>query len=179
MVANNIMSLPPMGMGQPGSPVQQGGGGRTDLVGYHSILDARRSMGEGARTPSADYPDGYLGTITSRREDRLLKTIKNRLTQRSYQRGVHKGSRIEPGDYTWSKDVNPQAGLEAEADGCERWAPKGTPVERLSHMGTNDVLSPQEMAKIAPQYGLAYKPDRDVVNPARSERMSHYLPSWH
>jgi len=176
-MANNIMSLPPMGMGQPGSPVQQGGGGRTDLVGYRSILDARRSMGD-AKIPSAEYPDGYLGTITARREDRLLKNVKDRLTQRSYQRGVHKGSRIEPGDYQWSKDVNPQAGLEAEAHGGARWAPKGNIVERLQYVDKADVLSPSEMAKIAPQYGLEYKPNKDTTNPIRSERMARYLPSW-
>jgi len=176
-MANNIMSLPPMGMGQPGSPVQQGGGGRTDLVGYRSILDARRSMGGEARTPSADYPDGYLGTITSRSEDKLLKKVKNRLNQRSYQRGVHKGERIDPSDYAWRDGVDPQAGLENEATGA-RWSPRGNPVERLAHGGNSDVLTPQEMAKIAPQYGLAYKPNKDVINPNRSERMSRYLPSW-
>ena len=176
-MANNIMSLPPMGMGQPGSPVQQGGGGRTDLVGYRSILDARRSMGGEARTPSADYPDGYLGTITSRSEDKLLKKVKNRLNQRSYQRGVHKGERIDPSDYAWRDGVDPQAGLENEATGA-RWSPRGNPVERLAHGGDSDVLTPQEMAKIAPQYGLAYKPNKDVINPNRSERMSRYLPSW-
>ena len=176
-MANNIMSLPDMGRGQPGSPVQQGGGGRTDLVGYRSILDARRSMGSAPFTPDAAYPDGYLGNITSRGQDKLLNKVKNRLNQRSYQRGVHKGERIEPSDYAWTTDVNPQAGLDTEATG-HRWAPKGNLVERLAHNGTADVLSPQEMAKIAPQYGLAYKPNRDVINPARSERMSHYLPSW-
>lgn len=176
-MANNIMSLPPMGMGQPGSPVQQGGGGRTDLVGYRSILDARRSMGGEARTPSADWPDGYLGTITSRGEDKLLKKVKNRLNQRSYQRGVHKGERIDPSDYAWRDGVDPQAALENEATGL-RWAPRGNPVERLAHGGNSDVLTPQEMAKIAPQYGLEYKPNKDVINPSRSERMSRYLPSW-
>ena len=176
-MANNIMSLPPMGMGQPGSPVQQGGGGRTDLVGYRSILDARRSMGDAPFTPSAAYPDGYLGTITTRSEDKLLKNVKNRLTQRSYQRGVHKGERIDAHDYAWRDGIDPQAGLENEATGL-RWAPKGNLVERLAHGGNSDVLSPQEMAKIAPQYGLAYKPNKDVINPDRSERMSRYLPSW-
>ena len=166
-----------MGIGQPGSPVQQGGSGRTDLVGYRSILDARRSMSPGVRIPSAEYPDGYLGTITSRSEDKLLDKVKSRLNQRPYQRGVHKGERIQPSDYAWRDGIDPQAGLENEATGA-RWAPRGNPVERLAHMGTSDALTPQEMAKIAPQYGLAYRPNKDSINPARSARMSRYLPSW-
>jgi len=134
-------------------------------------------MGDAPFTPSAAYPDGYLGTITTRSEDKLLKNVKNRLTQRSYQRGVHKGERIDAHDYAWRDGIDPQAGLENEATGL-RWAPKGNLVERLAHGGNSDVLSPQEMAKIAPQYGLAYKPNKDVINPDRSERMSRYLPSW-
>ena len=48
-------------------------------------MDASR-IGVG-RVPSAEYPDGYLGTIRSRRDDRLLDSIKNRVNQKAYQRG--------------------------------------------------------------------------------------------
>ena len=37
---------------------EQGGGAAPTLSAIRSILDARRSMGGEARTPSADYPDG-------------------------------------------------------------------------------------------------------------------------
>ena len=40
--------------------------------------------------PGAAYPDGYLGTITDRQQDKLLGAVQSRLTDRSYQRGVHK-----------------------------------------------------------------------------------------
>ena len=75
-------------------------------------LDAIR-IGTG-RVPSAEYPDGYLGTIRSRRDDRLLDSIKNRIGQKSYQRGVHKGERIEPSAYYWSPEFNPEMGIKRQ-----------------------------------------------------------------
>lgn len=76
-------------------------------------LDAIR-IGTGS-VPSAEYPDGYLGTIRSRRDDRLLDSIKSRVGQKSYQRGVHKGERIEPSAYFWPAEFNDQMGLKREA----------------------------------------------------------------
>jgi hypothetical protein len=75
-------------------------------------LDAMR-IGTG-RVPHAEYPDGYLGTIRSRRDDRLLDSIKNRVNQKAYQRGVHKGERIEPSAYYWSLDFNDQIGIQRQ-----------------------------------------------------------------
>ena len=75
-------------------------------------LDAIR-IGTG-RVPSAEYPDGYLGTIRSRRDDRLLDSIKNRIGQKSYQRGVHKGERIEPSAYYWSPEFNADMGIKRQ-----------------------------------------------------------------
>ena len=97
-----------------------GGGG---LNGYNNqggagtpvardTLDSLR-IGVG-RVPSAEYPDGYLGTIRSRRDDRLLDSIKNRVNQKAYQRGVHKGERIEPSMYYWPEQVNPMMGIERQ-----------------------------------------------------------------
>lgn len=88
-------------MGGQGMPVARG------------ELDAIR-IGTG-RVPSAEYPDGYLGTIRSRRDDRLLDSIKNRLGQKSYQRGVHKGERIEPSMYYWSPEFNAEMGLKRQS----------------------------------------------------------------
>ena len=97
-----------------------GGGG---LNGYNNqggagtpvardTMDSLR-IGVG-RIPSAEYPDGYLGTIRSRRDDRLLDSIKNRVNQKAYQRGVHKGERIEPSMYYWPEGVNPMMGIERQ-----------------------------------------------------------------
>jgi hypothetical protein len=97
-----------------------GGGG---LNGYNNqggagtpvardTMDSLR-IGVG-RVPSAEYPDGYLGTIRSRRDDRLLDSIKNRVNQKAYQRGVHKGERIEPSMYYWPEQVHPMMGIERQ-----------------------------------------------------------------
>lgn len=97
--------------------------GGNGLSGYNNMggqgvpvargeLDAIR-IGTG-RVPSAEYPDGYLGTIRSRRDDRLLDSIKNRVGQKSYQRGVHKGERIEPSAYYWPMDFNAQMGIKRQ-----------------------------------------------------------------
>lgn len=75
-------------------------------------MDASR-IGVG-RVPSAEYPDGYLGTIRSRRDDRLLDSIKSRVNQKAYQRGVHKGERIEPSMYFWPTDMGPMMGIERQ-----------------------------------------------------------------
>jgi hypothetical protein len=92
-----------------------GGGG---IPVARSDLDAAR-MAFG-RTPYADYPDGYLGTIRLRRDKRgqpmstsekVLAGVAVRVTQRSYQRGVHKGSRIDPQDYYWPDRLQPDRGL--------------------------------------------------------------------
>lgn len=74
------------------------------------------------RTPQAEYPDGYLGTIRSRRDDRLLDSLKSRVGQKQYQRGVHKGERIEQSSYMWPPDLSPQRGLANNAIGM-RTAP--------------------------------------------------------
>jgi hypothetical protein len=97
-----------------------GGGG---LNGYNNqggagtpiardTLDASR-IGVG-RVPSAEYPDGYLGTIRSRRDDRLFDSIKNRVNQKAYQRGVHKGERIEPSMYYWPEQITPMMGIDRQ-----------------------------------------------------------------
>lgn len=89
---SNIMYNPPYQAPVGGAITYTGGSGGTLMSGARDILDARRLMDTG-HVPSAEYPDGYLGTIGAgtRRQDRLLNNIGNRATQRSYQRGVHKG----------------------------------------------------------------------------------------
>ena len=111
----------------------QGGSG-TPIA--RSDLDAIR-IGTG-RVPSAEYPDGYLGTIRSRRDDRLLDSVKSKVNQKAYQRGVHKGERIEPSMYFWTPEFNADSGIQRQmrakwdaAAGVYR-APKGAPEVRLT-----------------------------------------------
>jgi len=108
----NIQFLPPFGIGQPGSQVISGGGGSLDPY-FHNERDARRSMFR--RTPEAMYPNGYLGNITSRRNDRMLDGLKHQENARNYQRGVHAGERIAPVDYLWPVRFNPMSGLIRQA----------------------------------------------------------------
>jgi hypothetical protein len=75
------------------------------------------------RTPAAEYPDGYLGTIETRRGDRLLDGLKSRMNARPYTRGVHKGERIEHRDYFWPPEFNQWSALEAEAAGMRFVSP--------------------------------------------------------
>lgn len=98
------------GNGFTGAYTTTGGGG-TPIVGRSDMDFARMGVG---RTPAAEYPDGYLGTIRSRRDDRsngtdtVLDSLKSRQNQRAYQRGVHKGERIDPGQYYWPKGLEPE-----------------------------------------------------------------------
>lgn len=117
----NVQSL---GAGGLYGPYASGGGGGVPVA--RSEIDASR-MAIG-RVPSAEYPDGYLGNVKSRRSGRsegssasdvVLDSLKNRLTQRSYQRGVHKGERIDPSDYLWPAAWDPQRGLMSEARGSK------------------------------------------------------------
>lgn len=162
------------GAPQNGAPAV-GAGGNT-LAGYRSMLDARRAAAGPGRTPQAEYPDGYLGNVPNRREDRLLSHVQSRLTQRSYQRGVHKGERVDPQDYYWHGEVNPQAGLEAQAVGL-KWSQAGsTPEQRISSArSTEELVSPGDLSLTAARVGLSAPKE---INPIRSSRMSRLLPRW-
>lgn len=92
------------------------GGGGVPVA--RSELDYLR-MGVG-REPQAEYPDGYLGGIRTRRDDRgrpnsaseqVLDSLKIRLGQKSYQRGVHRGERVDPQDYFYPDSMRPERGI--------------------------------------------------------------------
>jgi hypothetical protein len=87
----------------------------------HDYLDNLRMYWR--RTPEAQYPDGYLGTVPSRRGDRLLDGLKARQTNRPYTRGIHKGERIDTRDYEWPPEFNLWTGLEMEAAGVRFFPP--------------------------------------------------------
>lgn len=173
-MSNNWQYVNVNGVPQSGSPTVGGGGGSV-LSGFRSILDARRSAAGPGRTPQAEYPDGYLGNVPNRREDRLLGAVQSRLTQRSYQRGVHKGERIDPQDYYWNSAVSPEAGIAAQAVGA-KWTPAGSlPTEQINHMGKNHMLAPQDFSKVADSVGLQAPKQ---IDPVRQQRMSRLLPKW-
>jgi hypothetical protein len=124
----NVQSLGAGGLS--GTYTNYGGGG---VPVARSELDFMR-LGVG-RQPSAEYPDGYLGTIRTRRDDRgrpssssdkMLDSLKQRTNQRSYQRGVHRGERIEPSDYYYPQGLGPDRGIKRQ----QAAARKGVPVAR-------------------------------------------------
>ena len=159
-----------------------GGGG---LQGYNNMggsgtpvarseLDAIR-IGTG-RVPSAEYPDGYLGTIRSRRDDRLLDSIKNRVGQKSYQRGVHKGERVEPSAYFWSQDFNDEMGIKRQGrakltnfNGAMVYlAPKGAPEIRLTP--APHLVNDGKANTVSDSPG--------TINVQRANAMAYLKPAW-
>lgn len=126
----------------------------------------------------SQWPDGYLGTIVDRQQDKLLAKVQERLNDRSYQRGVHVGAKIGQGQYHWSPGFNPDSGLARQAQAVQdgnvivtsRFAPTGDPVEVLAHLGkTSGMAAPETMA-LARKYGLD-------VGPARTQ-LQQFLPPW-
>jgi len=117
----NVQSLGANGM--YGTYAAYGAGGQPTA---RSELDFLR-MGVG-REPSAEYPDGYLGTIRTRRDDRgrpngtsekVLDSMKSRVGQRSYQRGVHRGERIDPSDYYYPSGFEADRGIKRQMKGVQ------------------------------------------------------------
>lgn len=129
-----------------------------------SVLDARRMMQR--RTPNSEYPSGYLGTITDRRSDRMFDSLQSRINQRSYQRGVHLGERIDPGDYLFPDEQNPLRGIQRQATTGQRYAPslewfQPTPVVegRQAPRGSESILTldahrMSQLAMVRPRWGL-------------------------
>lgn len=117
--------------------------------------------------PDTVYPDGYLGTMSSnRRQDKILGSL-SRTNARQYSRGVHKGERINPGDYIWPEAFNPLTGILLESQG-KKFAPPGAEPVRL----TND-------GKVGPR-GI---PTPDIsqatqINPERRSYFKSIMPAW-
>ena len=73
-----------------------------------------------------NIPDGYLGTIRSRRDDKgrssstsdtVLNALKVRVGQRTYQRGVHRGERIDIQDYYYPEGLDNMRGIARQMKG--------------------------------------------------------------
>lgn len=173
MAGSNWQALTPYGTPAPGTAVQSGAGGYgAGGVLARDNLDAMRMNG---RTPEAQYPDGYLGTIRSRREDRLLDAVKSKIGDRSYQRGVHKGIQMDPRDYFWPEELPAEGGIRRQAmarrDGYTYNSPRSAPLQttteqliygaggRMPRGSESLVGRPGEISEQAPQ-------------------LAKYLPGW-
>jgi len=163
------------GGGLAGTYTNYGGGG---VPVARSDMDFLR-MGVG-RAPQAEYPDGYLGTIRSRRDDRgngtdtVLDSLKGRQNQRGYQRGVHKGERIDPGQYMWPSALKPDRRLKIGVELIE-----------------NDGAQTMNVRRNAPKQALAPRPhlvndgkaniSSNVpaeFNPRVAQQFVHLQPRW-
>ena len=157
------------------------GGGGTPMVPRSQMDFLRLGVG---RAPQAEYPDGYLGSIRTRRDDKgkpysigdtVLDSLKNRQNQRAYQRGVHRGERIDPAQYMWPQNLNPDRRLKErnfkpiEVDGAivyltKRNAPKTqlAPAPHLVNDGKANISSnvPAEF------------------NPRTGQNFQHLKPRW-
>lgn len=123
------------------------------------------------RTPDATYPSGYLGTTTGRREDKVANAIWR--NQRSYNRGVHKGERIDMSDYLWPDEFNLESGLMMQAGGS-RFTSMAYGEEPV--VLTNDGRpGPRDHAGMdgRPNTGVPVIPD-----PQRAAQLKRMTPTW-
>jgi len=165
--------------GYVGAYTTTGGGGTP--VTPRSEMDFLR-LGVG-RAPQAEYPDGYLGSIRSRRDDKgkpyavsdtVLDSLKNRQNQRAYQRGVHRGERIDPAQYMWPANLEPDRRLHL----------KVTPEDNDGTLVLMTKRNAPKMA-LAPAPHLVNDGKADVsanvpaeFNPRTGAMFSHLKPRW-
>jgi len=174
---SDFQYLAPNGVGQSGSVNHAAGGGQA--MAFRDDLDARRS-GMAGFVPSAQYPDGYLGTIQSRREDRLLDSLKGKVNERSYTRGVHKGEQIEASEYFWPAGLQPDRGLQAQAAAVQQWD-RSWAAPRQSPMGTVQeqmIVSGATELPTTPRGKVRPGPDQYSTTPDRAAALRSFAPSW-
>jgi hypothetical protein len=170
----NVQNLGASGM--YGTNTTYGGGG---VPIARSELDFAR-MGVG-RQPQAEYPDGYLGTIRSRRDDRgrpssvsdkVLDGLKVRIGQRSYQRGVHRGERIDASDYYYPAGLENTRGIARQMR-----AVKDGNVYRVERGVENAMAAP---APHLPNDGKANmrSTSPQSLDKRRVDQMSRMRPAW-
>ena len=145
----------------------------------HNYLDEVRMNWR--RTPEATYPDGYLGTIPSRRGDRLMDGLKARTTNRPYTRGIHKGERIDTRDYLWPDEFNLWTGLAYEFQGS-RFSPPGMALNdgmlEAERYPTDRKVGPRSVAQGAryPKTGSGVTPN--TPDPDRVSTLRAQAPAW-
>ena len=142
----------------------------------HDYLDNLRMYWR--RTPEATYPDGYLGTINTRRGDRLLDSLKKRQTNRPNTRGIHKGERIDAHDYQWPAEFHPFSGLEAEAAGVKFVSPAlGEFLEGERYPADHKGVGPRSVP-IGQRYVWTGGGPRPAANPDRIPVLQSQAPPW-
>ena len=152
------------------NPAEPPGMGTAASFGPSPVFrSSKDELLSGYRTATdAQYPDGYLGTMSAnRRQDKVLGTL-SRMNARQYSRGVHKGERINSGDYFWPEEFGKYTGLEYQAQGL-KFAPIGAEPVRL----TND-------GKVGPRGIPSQQPNIEVgqISPEQRSRLKALAPRW-
>jgi len=133
---------------------------------FRNPKDAR--LAAWGSSPDTQYPDGYLGTLSAnRRQDKVTNAIQ-RNNARPYTRGVHKGERINPGDYVWPDEFNPMTGLLLQSQG-KKFAPTGAVNAHLTNGGK---AGPKGVP------GSLNRPKQEVINLQRQSMLKSLAPSW-
>jgi hypothetical protein len=148
MTSDNIwLNQAPWLMSGRGGPNGAGGGTPPDsaaiTAGRDALDNLRMHPNQQQRNGAAEYPAGYLSTITGRGVDRLGSGVLGRLDDRSYQRGIHKGTKMDPQQYFWPEEFTPDMGVRRPAHldpdtfllEQRRQAPVPINTERLMHTG--------------------------------------------
>jgi hypothetical protein len=117
------------------------------------------------RTPEAEYPSGYLGSLTSRREDRISEATWRQ--QKSYTRGPHKGEKLPLDRYLWTPEFNLASGIENQVMTGQRYVGPGIGAEPV--MLTND-------GKPGPARNPNGTPAE--INPDRAAQLIKLRPPW-
>ena len=131
----------------------------------------------GGARPRPQYPDGYLGTINTRREDRLLDGLKKRQTNRPYTRGIHKGERIDCTGLLLASRVQPVVGLETPSS-------RGASSLLLASVNTWSTSGTRLIARSALVVSRSVPGTRTVVvqnapqNPDRIPVLRSQAPPW-
>lgn len=135
-----------------GTLTTTGGGGNTSA---RDALDFAR-QGSPGQTPEAQYPDGYLGSSKGRREGRLANGNGDPNTK-PYTRGIHRGERIDVGDYSWPSEQRPDRGLLAQSKGMKTGLAGPSYVMNAPLVaGGKDLPQPQTPSIPNPHYSTQY-----------------------
>lgn len=161
-----------------GTYTNYGGGG---VPVARSELDFLR-MGVG-RAPQAEYPDGYLGTIRTRRDDRgrpnstsenVLDSLKVRVGQRSYERGVHKGERIDQSEYYYPEGLDNMRGIRRQM----KSAKQGTVYMAPRHVESMSIAPAPHLPNDGKAGPTVVSDSPMAINKVRQEQMRRMSPSW-
>lgn len=162
-----------------------GGGGGYGQSMYRSSIDAARANA-GARMGEAEYPDGYLGDSAIRQENKLARNVTERMTDRAYQRGVHKGGKMPREEYSWPGDFDLMTRLQSQAypgwDGDCMTVARPAPVfdgeTYLRHGGSQATMTDPQKQQVYQRLGIQATITQDTPVPMDAEFLKEWLPPW-